>query len=107
MTATTADWTHLTGQMLIAGALVTGTGQEIRGFDPAAGAELEPGYRYGDTTHVDAACAAAAEAFGPYRSTTSEQRARFLEAVATNLETISVALVARAVAESGLSLIHI
>jgi NADP-dependent aldehyde dehydrogenase len=88
--------------MLIAGALVTGTGQEIRGFDPAAGAELEPGYRYGDTTHVDAACAAAAEAFGPYRFTTSEQRARFLEAIATNLETIAGALVARAVAESGL-----
>jgi NADP-dependent aldehyde dehydrogenase len=102
VTATIADSRHLTGQMLIAGALVTGTGQEIRGFDPAAGGVLEPGYRYGDDSHVDAACAAAAEAFGPYRATTSEQRARFLETIAANLESISGALVARAVSESGL-----
>lgn len=102
MTAAIADLTHLTGQMLIAGVLVTGTGTEIRGFDPAAGGELEPGYRYGDNTHVDAACAAAADAFGPFRATTSEQRARFLESIATNLESISGVLVARAVSESGL-----
>ena len=38
--------------------------------------------------HVDAACAAAAEAFPAYRATTSEQRARFLEAIAANLEAI-------------------
>jgi 2,5-dioxopentanoate dehydrogenase len=88
--------------MLIAGALVTGTGQEIRGFDPAAEGDLEPGYRYGDDSHVEAACAAAAEAFGPYRATTSEQRARFLESIASNIEAISGALVSRAVSESGL-----
>jgi NADP-dependent aldehyde dehydrogenase len=102
VTATIADPTHLTGQMIIAGALVTGTGAEIRGFDPAAGTAVEPGYRYGDAGHVDAACAAAADAFPVYRATTSEQRAQFLEAVAANLEAIKAALVARAVTESGL-----
>ncbi|WP_029116834.1 aldehyde dehydrogenase (NADP(+)) [Mycobacterium sp. URHB0044] len=102
MTATIADATQLTGQMIIAGALVTGTGDEIRGFDPAAGTAVEPPYRYGDASHVDAACAAAAEAFPGYRATTSEQRASFLEAIATNLEAIKPALVARAVTESGL-----
>jgi 2,5-dioxopentanoate dehydrogenase len=102
VTATIAEATQLTGQMIIAGALVTGTGDEIRGFDPAAGVAVEPGYRYGDAGHVDAACAAAAEAFPAYRATTSEQRARFLETVAANLEAIKPALVARAVTESGL-----
>jgi NADP-dependent aldehyde dehydrogenase len=102
VTATIADPTHLSGQMIIAGALVTGTGEEIRGFDPAACTAVEPGYRYGDAGHVDAACAAAAEAFPVYRATTSEQRAQFLEAVAANLEAIKAALVARAVTESGL-----
>ena len=62
--------------MIIAGALVTGTGEEIRGFDPASNAAVEPGYRHGDAGHVDSACAAAAEAFPGYRATTSEQRAR-------------------------------
>ncbi len=101
MTATmTAN--ALTGQMIIAGTPVRGTGQQIRGFDPAAGTPLEPVYHHGDSSHVDAACAAAAEAFAPYRATTSEQRAQFLEAIATNIESLGEALVARTVAETGL-----
>lgn len=91
-----------TGQMLIAGNPVAGTGTEIRGFNPATGQTLEPTYRYGDESHVDSACAAAAEAFGPYRATTSEQRAQFLETVAASIEAIKTELVERAVAESGL-----
>jgi alpha-ketoglutaric semialdehyde dehydrogenase len=92
----------LTGQMIIAGDPVAGTGPEIRGFDPVAGTALEPPYRHGDTTHVDAACAAAAAAFDVYRATTSEQRARFLERIADNVEALRDALVARASAETGL-----
>jgi alpha-ketoglutaric semialdehyde dehydrogenase len=102
VTATITGATQLTGQLIIAGAFVTGTGEEIRGFAAASGTAVEPGYRYGDASHVDAACAAAAEAFPTYRATTSEQRARFLETIAANLETIKTALVDRAVTESGL-----
>ena len=101
MTATMPD-TVLTGQMLIAGKPVRGSGQQIRAFDPTAGQELEPAYFYGDATDVEAACAAAAAAFADYRSTTAEQRAQFLEAIAANLEAAKDALVERAVAESGL-----
>jgi NADP-dependent aldehyde dehydrogenase len=101
MTATMPD-THLTGQMLIAGEPVRGSGKQIRAFDPTAGHELEPAYFYGGASDVDAACAAAAEAFAEYRCTTSEQRAQFLEAIAANIETVKDALVERAVAESGL-----
>ncbi len=92
----------LTGQMIIAGTPVRGSGKQIRGFDPAAGQPLEPVYQHGDAGNVEAACAAAAEAFGAYRATTSEQRAQFLEAIAANIEAISEPLIARAVAESGL-----
>lgn len=88
--------------MIIAGSPVTGTGAEIRGFDPAAGAALEPAYRHGDNGNVEAAAAAAAEAFPVYRATTSEQRAAFLEAIAGRIEEGSEALIARATAESGL-----
>jgi 2,5-dioxopentanoate dehydrogenase len=102
VTATIAESTQLTGQMIIAGALVAGTGQEIRGFNPAAGTAIEPSYCHGDATHVEAACQAATEAYPAYRSTTSEARALFLEAVAANIEAISAALVARAVTETGL-----
>ena len=47
--------------MIIAGTPVTGTGPQIRGFDPAAGQQLDPVYRYGDADDVQAAAAAAAE----------------------------------------------
>jgi len=102
MTATMPDTSRLTGQMLIAGSPVRGTGTPIHAFDPSAGQELEPAYHYGDQSHVDAACAAAAAAFAAYRSTTSEQRAEFLEAIAANIEAIEGDIIARAVAESGL-----
>ncbi len=94
--------TDLTGQMIIAGSPVRGSGAEIRGFDPSSGTELDPAYRYGDASHVEAACAAADAAFGDYRATTREHRASFLEAIADNIEAIRDELVARAVAESGL-----
>ncbi|MEN3316634.1 MAG: 2,5-dioxopentanoate dehydrogenase, partial [Mycobacterium sp.] len=102
MTATMPDTSRLTGQMLIAGSPVRGSGTPIHGFNPSTGQELEPAYPYGDQSHVDAACSAAAEAFAVYRSTTSDQRAQFLEAIAANIEAIGEDVIARAVAESGL-----
>ncbi|OBF28934.1 2,5-dioxovalerate dehydrogenase [Mycobacterium sp. ACS1612] len=103
MTATMSDTSRLTGQMLIAGSTVRGAGTPIRGFNPSTGQDLEPAYAYGDESHVDAACAAAAAAFAAYRSTSSEQRAGFLEAIAANIEAIRDDVIARAVAESGLA----
>jgi len=102
MTATMPDTTRLTGQMLIAGSPVRGSGTPVRGFNPTTGQQLEPTYPYGDATHVDSACSAAGSAFAAYRSTTAEQRAEFLEAIAANIEAIRDDIAARAVAESGL-----
>lgn len=99
---TESDASTLLGRMVIAGELVAGGGTEIRAFDPNAGTELEPAYRYGDDSHVEQACAAAAAAFGEYRATTSERRAAFLERIAENIEALRDALVARASAETGL-----
>ncbi len=88
--------------MFIAGSPVRGEGAEVRGFNPNTGAALEPVYRHGDASHVEAACAAAAEAFDEFRNTSSEQRASFLEAIAENIEAIRDDVVARGVAETGL-----
>src|SRR5689334_5414028 len=102
MTTTMPDTSRLTGQVLIAGSPVRGAGTPIRGFNPSTGQQLEPAYPYGDRSHVDAACSAAATAFADYRSTTAEQRAQFLEKIAANIEAIRDGVIARAVAESGL-----
>src|SRR5690349_630460 len=105
MTSTTSevsDTDDLTGQMIIAGKAVRGSGREIRGIDPRAGVALEPAYAYGDSADVEAACAAAAEAFAGYRATTDDDRAAFLETIAANIESVKDVVIARAVAESGL-----
>ncbi len=88
--------------MIVAGESVRGTGDEVRGFNPATGTALEPAFRHGDQTHVETACAAADAAFGAYRATTAQQRAQFLEAIAANIEAVAEVLVPRAVAETGL-----
>jgi len=102
MTATIPETNGLTGQMLIAGSPVRGSGKPIHAFDPTAGQTLEPAYHHGDSSNVDAACAAADAAFHDYRTTTSEQRALFLEAIASNIEAVKDTIIARAAAESGL-----
>jgi NADP-dependent aldehyde dehydrogenase len=58
MTATLPETTGLTGQMIIAGAHIRGSGKAIHGFDPSTGGTLEPTYHYGDSSNVDAAYAA-------------------------------------------------
>ena len=102
MTATVTTTAPLTGELIIAGSTVPGTGTTVHGIDPSTGADLEPAYRHGTMADVEAACAAADEAFDAYRSTTSEARADFLDAIADNIEALGETLIERAVAESGL-----
>ncbi|WP_179472946.1 aldehyde dehydrogenase (NADP(+)) [Mycolicibacterium vinylchloridicum] len=102
MTATMPQTVALTGQMLIAGNPVHGTGKQITAFDPSAEQPLQPTYRHGDRSHVNAACAAALAAFATYRASTAAERAAFLETIAGNIELIRDDIIARAMAETGL-----
>ncbi|AZG47232.1 aldehyde dehydrogenase (NADP(+)) [Gordonia insulae] len=92
----------LTGQMIIAGEYVTGTGSAVHAINPATDERLQPAYAHGTAEDVAAATAAAAAAFATYRNTSSAQRAEFLTAIADNLDAAVDTLVARATAESGL-----
>ncbi|MFE1950058.1 aldehyde dehydrogenase (NADP(+)) [Streptomyces sp. NPDC059524] len=93
---------ELTGAMFIGGRRVTGTGPEVRAHDARTGAPLEPAYPGGTQEDVAAACAAAEDAFDPYRALHPADRARFLETVADNLTALGDTLVARAHQETGL-----
>ncbi|MEE3851732.1 aldehyde dehydrogenase (NADP(+)) [Gordonia sp. LSe1-13] len=93
---------ELTGQMIIAGDHVTGTGDAIHAVNPATDERLQPAYAHGTAADVARATAAAAEAFAVYRNTSSSDRATFLTAIADNLDAAVDALVDRATAESGL-----
>ncbi|MGY4526180.1 aldehyde dehydrogenase (NADP(+)) [Pseudomonas sp. TE21394] len=92
----------LTGNLLIGQTPVTGSREAIRAIDPASGQALEPAYRGGSGEHVAQACELAWAAFDAYRETALEQRAQFLESIATQIEALGDALIDRAVAETGL-----
>ena len=92
----------LTGQMIIGGTLVPGTGEPVYGVDPRTGDRLEPGYRGAGPDDLDRACQLAEQAFEGYRSAPIAARADFLDAVAANIDALGATLVERAGLESGL-----
>ncbi|WP_025733274.1 aldehyde dehydrogenase (NADP(+)) [Carnimonas nigrificans] len=93
----------LTGEMLIGQQTVKGSCDPIHAINPATDEQLEPAYPGGTQVEVEHACKLAWSAFDTYRETSLEDRAKFLETVADEIEAIGEDLIERAVAESGLS----
>ncbi|WP_433875267.1 aldehyde dehydrogenase (NADP(+)) [Sinomonas atrocyanea] len=92
----------LTGHSLIAGETVAGTNGTASGISPATNQPLEPAYTLLAEDQLAAATAAAAEAFDSFRNLDPETHARFLEAIAENIDAIGDELIERACAETGL-----
>ncbi|SHF85662.1 NADP-dependent aldehyde dehydrogenase [Modicisalibacter ilicicola DSM 19980] len=92
----------LQGNLLIGQRNVTGNSKTIHAINPATGETLEPAYAGGSTAEVDQACQLAWEAFDVYRETSLEERAVFLETIASQIEAIGNDLVERAMTETGL-----
>ena len=92
----------LTGNLLIGQRSVTGNQPSIRAVDPTTNQPLEPAYPGASGEHVAEACALAWAVFDSYRETPLEQRATFLETIASEIEALGDTLIDRAVAESGL-----
>jgi NADP-dependent aldehyde dehydrogenase len=88
--------------MLIGGTAVRGTETAFRGVDPASGEELDPPYGGAGPADLERACALAWAAFDRYRETGLDERARFLETIASRILDLGDALIERAVTESGL-----
>nr|CDQ35222.1 NADP-dependent fatty aldehyde dehydrogenase [Virgibacillus halodenitrificans] len=90
------------GKQIIGQQLVKGSRDPIQAINPATNERLEPSYPGGTQAEVDHACELAWNAFDTYRETSLEDRAKFLETVADEIEAIGDELIERAVAESGL-----
>jgi NADP-dependent aldehyde dehydrogenase len=92
----------LTGKMIVGGQTLRGTGGEISALSAETGQPIEPPYAGATPDVIDTACRLAAEAFDAFRRTAADHRARFLDDIASRLETVREALVERAMAETGL-----
>lgn len=95
---------NLTGDMLIGARAVRGRAGELRAIDPATGGPLEPAFGAGGEGEVNAACALAQAAFGPFRAAPLAQRAQLLETIAQGLLDLGDELMARAHQETALPL---
>ena len=92
----------LTGQMFIGSRRVE-SAETFRAVDPRNDAELEPGFSVSGSEDVARACELAADAFDSYRTTSSEERARFLETAAQIISALGSTVTDRAEAETGLT----
>jgi 2,5-dioxopentanoate dehydrogenase len=77
-------------------------GVVFHGFDPAAGAMLDPGYASASSAEVDKAAKLAAEAFPVFGSLSGLEKAKFLRTIAAGIEANGVEIVERAHHETGL-----
>jgi alpha-ketoglutaric semialdehyde dehydrogenase len=92
----------LTGLSLIAGTAGATGGATFRAVNPSSGDRLDPDFHEASEADVHRAMEAAAEAFAEYRAVNGDGRARFLEAIAAEIEGLGDVLVQRAHAETGL-----
>lgn len=92
----------ITGDALIGGKAVKGSGDAIRAYSPTQQQALEPEFFTVDFGQIDQACGLAEQAFDSFRSLSDEKRAVFLETIADQIMALGDVLVERVMAESGL-----
>jgi 2,5-dioxopentanoate dehydrogenase len=97
----------LHGKSLIAGTPGQTGGKTFRAINPATNQPLNPEFHEASAADVDRALKASAEAFADYRARPGLERARFLETIATEIESIGDDLLQRANTETGLPLARI
>ncbi len=93
---------QVTGEMLIGRSAVRGSAGTQRALNPALNEEIEPAFGLAAQDMIAQACDLAEAAFEPYRHTSPETRASFLEAIGKNIMAIGDTLVERVMAETGL-----
>ncbi|SDP43389.1 NADP-dependent aldehyde dehydrogenase [Arthrobacter sp. ok909] len=94
----------LEGHSLIAGETTPGTNGTVHGINPATNEQLEPAYTLVSEQQLRKATEAAADAFDSFSALEPERHARFLDAIAENIDAIGDELIERASTETGLGL---
>lgn len=94
---------ELHGKSIIAGEPSPDSeGEPFRGYDPALGQQLDPPYYQASEADIARAFELAERAVDPYRQKSSEEIAKFLEAIAVRIESLGNELIGRVCAETGL-----
>lgn len=94
----------LHGKSLLAGAHGRTGGKTFRAVNPVTGEHLAPDFHEASADEVAGALEASASAFSDYRRCSGADRAKLLEAIATEIEALGDVLLQRASTETGLPL---
>eukprot|EP01136_Pigoraptor_vietnamica_P044158 Opistho-1_new@20546 len=94
----------MNGKNIVAATYVDANEKILQAVNPATGQLLDVGFEQANEDLVNAALAAATNAFQQYKLINKDQKASFLIAIADELNGIADELLARASAESGLPL---
>jgi alpha-ketoglutaric semialdehyde dehydrogenase len=94
--------TKLAGRSLIGFREGNGSGEPLYASDPATGQHLQPGFIAATPEEVDLAVRLASKAFADYSHIPGRDRAVFLRAIATKIESIAAEIIARAGQETAL-----
>ena len=92
----------ITGDALIGGQAVKGTGAALRAYNPTLQQVMDPEFFTVDFDQIDQACRAADAAFDTFRALSDERRAVFLETIADQILALGDLLIERTMAETGL-----
>jgi NADP-dependent aldehyde dehydrogenase len=93
---------ELIGSNVIGGVYAAPGDVTFNATDPSTGARLEPAFAEATSADVGAAVAQAEHAFRTYAQSPSEQRSKFLRAIADEIIALGAPLLERANAETGL-----
>jgi alpha-ketoglutaric semialdehyde dehydrogenase len=97
----------ITGDALIGGQAVKGTGAGVRAYNPTQQQVMEPEFRTVDAAQIDQACRLAEDAFDTFRALSDEKHAVFLETIGDQIMVLGDLLVERVMAETGLPRLRI
>ena len=93
---------ELTGRSIIGQERGGKSGGTFRAFDPATGEAVGPDFYSASLEELDRAAALAGQARIPFGNTTGREQARFLRAIADNIEGLGDVLIERASLETAL-----
>ncbi len=92
----------LTGRSIIGSARGNEGGKTFRAFNPQTGEAVEPSFHSASLEELNRAAELAEQARIPYSRLSGKERAKFLRAIADNIETLGDTLIERATLETAL-----
>jgi 2,5-dioxopentanoate dehydrogenase len=93
---------ELHGQNIIACRIESTNNKKFKGFAPAEGSELEPGFQEATVDQINSSLEAAEQAFHVYRQQSAEDRAVFITRIADEIVALGDELIERAHIETAL-----